>query len=135
MTFGVNNPTFASSSKAGKTPGMATDGKKNTFWEADGKDTEPWITVDTEKGLNLEKMIVSLAEQGRYSYVVEVSNDNRTWTKASSENFEAKAGDAHETVFSENIKNIVSRFVRIKFNKASKNVSVSEISIKGYVKQ
>lgn len=135
MTFGVNNPTFASSSKAGKTPGMATDGKKNTFWEADGKDTEPWITVDTEKGLNLEKMIVSLAEQGKYCYTVEVSNDNRTWTRAASENFEAKAGDAHETVFSGNVKNIVSRFVRIKFNNGDKNVSVAEISIKGYVKQ
>lgn len=135
MTFGVNNPTFASSSMAGKTPGMATDGKKNTFWKADDKDTEPWITVDTEKGLNLEKMIVSLAEQGKYCYTVEVSNDNRTWTRAASENFEAKAGDAHETVFSGNVKNIVSRFVRIKFNNGDKNVSVAEISIKGYVKQ
>ena len=54
-------------------------------------------------------MIVSLAEQGKYFYTVEVSNDNRTWTRATSENFEAKAGDAHETVFSGNVKNIVSR--------------------------
>lgn len=135
MTFGMNNPTFASSSKAGNIPGMATDGKKNTFWEADGGDAAPWITVDTEKGLNLEKMAVVLAESGKYSYTVEVSNDNRTWTKASSESFEAKAGEVRKSTFAENIRKITSRFVRIAFGKDSKKFSVAEISISGYVKQ
>lgn len=135
MTFGMNNPTFASSTKAGKTPGMATDGKKETSWEASDEDSNPWIIIDTEKGLELEKLIVFLAETARYSYSVEVSNDNKSWTKAFSDVFDAKAGDVRENAFSKDIKEKTFRFVRIRFDKQSKATSVAEISVTGYVKQ
>ena len=81
LTFGRNNPTFASSQAEGRASGQGADGNSSTYWQAAADDPSPWWMSDTEKGLLLRRIKVTFPRAATYRYRIEVSSDKEHWQK------------------------------------------------------
>lgn len=128
-TFGPNNPTFASSSAAGSAPGLATDANPDTTWKPDPADSNPSITLDTEKGLAISKIQLVFPPAQELLYRVEVSDDRTSW-KPVVRTGPLPAGKG--TVDLPVPQGTTGRFARISFDKADQ-AALSEIRITGVV--
>ena len=125
-TYGPNNPTFASSSAAGSSSGLAADANPATAWKADASDANPSIILDTEKGLAISLVQLSFPDKQPRQYRVEVSADRTNWapvadltTSADSKDIPARNGTT-------------GRYVRIAFSKADQ-AALSEIRVTGTI--
>ncbi|MDF3058666.1 MAG: putative beta-galactosidase, partial [Rariglobus sp.] len=78
-TYGLNNPTFASSTAPGLSAGLAADGKRDTAWKPAPDDPVPSLVLDTEKRLIISSIQLTFPETAIYRYTVEVSDDRLTW--------------------------------------------------------
>lgn len=131
LTFGRNNPTFASSSADGHIAGHAADGDAKTYWEASADDTNPYWTLDTEKGLALREVQISFPSAAVYKYKIEASADNTSWFLLSDKTANAETISTARIALKENRK---ARFVRISFpNAASQQTALAEVVVKGVV--
>lgn len=79
QTYGIDNPTFASSSLEGHSPGLAADGDKDSYWQPSGDDRSVYWMLDTERGLRLHSITAEFAESVGCSFRVEVSADKAVW--------------------------------------------------------
>lgn len=80
MTFGRNNPMFASSSHVDHISGYAGDGSGDTYWKPDEGDRSPFITLDTEKGIQLHDVALKFPYERAWQYKIESSADGSNWT-------------------------------------------------------
>lgn len=123
QTYGTNNPTFSSSSAEGLSPGLAADGNIQTYWQPASTDEEPSWTLDTERSLMMHEINVSFITP--VSAVVEVSQNQETWTKVQ----EIKSQIQAVIHFNTSCK---ARFLRLLFPSGS-TPQLSEVLIKGYI--
>ncbi len=131
--FGRSNPTFASSSAAHHSAGLATDQQPNTYWKADLDDTSPWLMVDTEKKLNLHTIRVALPDSLCHSCTVQVSEDRHSWQTLTK--WKGQAHSMRPIWKRTDLKSIIkARFVRFCFT-SSQTAAISEILIDGIVLQ
>src|ERR1035437_5712096 len=80
MTFGLANPTRASSEKAGHSGRFANDGNTATFWQAKTTDTNAWLCIDLERIVEISKTKLTFPSEGNWRYRVEISDDgNNGW--------------------------------------------------------
>ncbi|MBB5609092.1 MULTISPECIES: beta-1,3-glucanase family protein [unclassified Janthinobacterium] len=68
----------------GLAAGKAVDGDINSRWGSDFKPTAE-LTVDLGSSMDMNRMILRWDPAYAKQYIVEVSNDNKTWTKAYSQ--------------------------------------------------
>ncbi len=126
-TYGPNNPTFASSSVDGSSPGFAADDKPETAWRPAASDAAPSLTLDTEKGLVISHIRLSFPEERVWQYRVEVSADRETWhAVADAGKNEAPRATADIQVPA----GTPGRYVRISFSKPDA-AALSEIRVTG----
>jgi len=79
-TFGLENPTRASSEAPGHTARCANDGNAMTFWQAESGDTNPWLRIDLERMVTVSAVKLTLPADGVWRYQIEVSSDGeRDW--------------------------------------------------------
>lgn len=78
--FGFNNPAFASSATEGHPASMVTTSSTGEYWEAAASDARPWLTLDTEKGLELEEVSLRFFGQSPRKLTIETSIDGQKWT-------------------------------------------------------
>lgn len=132
QTFGRNNPTFASSSAPSCPAGYAADGDLSTCWQAKTGDHQPWLTLDTEKGLSLREVQIRFPSARAYRYKVEASEDNVRWERVLADRTDNRIPlDTEKITVQGDGKH---RFVRISFMDASAGLpAVSEIVVKGKV--
>lgn len=123
QTYGLNNPTFASSSASGHSPGLAADGNTQTYWQPATADPAPSWTLDTERGLLVQEIHAAFVTL--VSAIVEISNDQDTWTKVADIHHQQKA-DIRLAVPR------TARFVRLTFPTGA-CPQLSEVQIKGYI--
>ena len=72
--LGTNNPTFARSNAPGHSAGMAADGDEQTFWQPAPTDKAPQWVLDTERGITLKRVEVTLGS-ATDDVTVSISND------------------------------------------------------------
>ncbi len=131
LTFGRNNPTFASSSSENRSAGRAADGDAKTYWEASSADHNPEWILDTEKGLALREVEITFPSAADYKYKVEASADNAEWFVLADKTANSEAVSSSRFTLKDNRK---ARFVRISFPKAAgRRAALAEVVVKGVV--
>ena len=78
ITFGLNNPTRASSEAPGHSGRLANDGNPATFWQAVAGDTNAWLRIDLERIVTVSKMKLTFPTEGNWRYQIEISDDGET---------------------------------------------------------
>lgn len=79
VTYGKGNPCFASTMQPSHTSSMATDGNAATYWQAQGSDSAPAFTLDTERCIGLANLELNFPQPAPYRYVAESSMDGERW--------------------------------------------------------
>lgn len=128
--FGLNNPTFSTTSESGRSSGYACDGKAETFWQPVASDNNASWTLDMERWPVIDEIVIKFAQSGAYRYILEVSEDNKGWTKV-------KDLSDNKSLFDNQIVKVdlkeKYRFVRISFPYYDGYVipKLSEVDVKG----
>lgn len=79
QTYGLNNPTFASSSQKGHSPGLAADGDEESYWQPAAEENSAYWILDTERGLWLHTITARFTEKVNCRFKIEISADKETW--------------------------------------------------------
>jgi hypothetical protein len=77
--FGGDNPTGASSAATGHQPRLANDGDAASYWAPAPGDPEPWLLVDLERIVTVNRLIVGLRAPGQYAVRAEIAGADGTW--------------------------------------------------------
>src|SRR5450759_3481048 len=85
MTFGLANPTRASSEASGHSGRLANDGNAATFWRAEATDTNAWLCIDLERIVTVSTVKISFPFDGNWRYRVEISDDGNSGWKVVSD--------------------------------------------------
>lgn len=130
LVLGLNNPIFASSSHEAHPMGMAADGKLQTWWQASGVDSKPYITLDMEKVLELKRISIAFPFDKTCHYIVDISEDGKKWVTVEDKQFITKTAKKVEMKT-----NGKARFIRLRFidNSSEAPASLAEISAVGKV--
>jgi hypothetical protein len=80
-TFGLNNPTSASSSAPGHASDLANDGNPFTSWLAAAGDSLPWLIVDPERILQYHRIRLTFPQAARWGLTAEVRALDGRWRK------------------------------------------------------
>ncbi len=80
-SFGLNNPTFASSNKPGHSSRLANDGNMATYWESGAKDTQMTLTLDLERVVEVHNLTLSFPQAAPYGFVAEVEDRTGKWRR------------------------------------------------------
>ncbi len=79
QSFGLQNPTDASSSAAGHPASLANDGDAGTYWAPAAGDAHPWILIDPERILTYRRLSIRFAANGRCDVTAEAQTADGTW--------------------------------------------------------
>ena len=83
-TFGLNNPTSASSSAQGHASNLANDGNPFTSWRAAPGDPAPWLSVDPERIVQYRQVRIVFPETARWAVTAETRTLGGQWRKLAS---------------------------------------------------
>lgn len=128
--YGVDSPTFASSSASGHSAGMAADGNGATYWSPAADDKQPFLTLDVERTLDVHSVKAVFAASGTGRCVVELSTDESNWQKVAEA--ASRKGGAWEIRLEKPVK---ARFIRFSFPQGCGAVcpALAEVEVSGTV--
>ena len=128
--YGMDSPTFASSSASGHSAGMAADGNGETWWSPAADDKQPFLTLDVERTLDVHSVKAVFAASGAGRCVVELSTDESNWQKIAEA--ASRKGGAWEIRLEKPVK---ARFIRFSFPQGSSAVcpALAEVEASGTV--
>jgi beta-galactosidase len=113
MTFGLANPTRASSETTGHTGRFANDGNAATFWQAEATDTNALLSIDLERIVTVSAVKLTFPFEGNWRYRVEISDDGISGWKEVSGQPQAPNNAKTQTVSAAKIAR--GRFLRVTF--------------------
>ena len=79
--FGLNNPTFASTSAPDHSSRMANDGNPATYWAPTADDQVKGVTVDMERFVEVHGLTLTFPQMGAYGFVAEIQDRQGNWQK------------------------------------------------------
>ena len=128
--YGVDSPTFASSSASGHSAGLAADGDGATYWSPAADDKQPFLTLDVERTLDVHSVKAVFAASGTGRCVVELSTDESNWQKIAEA--ASRKGGAWEIRLEKPVK---ARFIRFSFPQGCGAVcpALAEVEVSGTV--
>ena len=128
--YGVDSPTFASSSASGHSAGLAADGDGATYWSPAADDKQPFLTLDVERTLDVHSVKAVFAASGTGRCVVELSTDESNWQKVAEA--ASRKGGAWEIRLEKPVK---ARFIRFSFPQGCGAVcpALAEVEVSGTV--
>jgi hypothetical protein len=114
MTFGLANPTRASSEAPGHSGRFANDGNPATFWQADAGDTGAWLRIDLERIVTVSKTKLAFPAEGNWRYKIEISDDGESNWKLVADQTQTTSTTRERT---DTVRNNAprGRFVRVTF--------------------
>ncbi|HEV2173508.1 MAG TPA: glycoside hydrolase family 2 TIM barrel-domain containing protein, partial [Nitrospira sp.] len=92
--FGWNNPTAASSSAANHSSRFVNDGDQSTYWTPQTGDPDPWVSVDPERILQVQSLLLTFPQEAAYGFIAEIEKADGTWEEIARE---AVGVDTHRT--------------------------------------
>ena len=114
FTFGLHNPTRASSEASGHSASFANDGNLATFWQADASDTNAWLRIDLERFVTVSRIQLTFPTAGNWRYKVEISDDGENnWKLVTDQTQNAAIAKEHTRSVVNNAPR--GRFVRVTF--------------------
>ena len=128
--YGMDSPTFASSSASGHSAGMAADGNGATYWSPAADDKQPFLTLDVERTLDVHSVKAVFAASGAGRCVVELSTDESNWQKV------AEAASRKDGAWEIRLeKPVKARLIRFSFPQGSGAVcpALAEVEASGTV--
>ena len=128
--YGVDSPTFASSSASGHSAGLAADGDGATYWSPAADDKQPFLTLDVERTLDVHSVKAVFAASGAGRCVVELSTDESNWQKV------AEAASRKDGAWEIRLeKPVKARFIRFSFPQGCGAVcpALAEVEVSGTV--
>jgi len=133
QTYGLNNPTFASSSRKGHSPGLAADGNEDSYWMPAEDDRSAYWILDTERGLMLNYVTARFTEKVMCNFKIEISDDKETWYPIGVYN----ASDNEQDIRLELEKPLKMRFIRFSFttNESCDMPRLAEVRAEGSVSE
>ena len=131
LTFGLNNPTRASSEATGHSGRMANDGNAATFWQADPSDTNAWVMIDLERNATVNSVKLMFPFDGNWRYRVEISDDGSSNWKMISDQTQTASSATVQTLSATTAAR--GRFLRVTFAGApdAKPAALAEIEASG----
>lgn len=127
QNFGLNNPTFSSSSVRGHSAGMAVDGDKSTFWQPlkQAGDKNIYLTLDTERTVVMNSALLVFTTTFKGEYQIETSLDNISWKKTG---YKIDSSDSNiKVTFNTSVE---ARYLRVTFS-SENEAKLAEISVSG----
>ncbi len=113
ITFGINNPTRASSEALHHSGSLANDGSAATFWQASAGDANAWLTIDLERNVTASSVKLAFPSDGEWHYRLEISDDGISGWKLVSDQAQTANTARIQTLSATNDSR--GRFVRISF--------------------
>jgi beta-galactosidase len=136
ITFGMNNPTSASSEAAGHSGRLANDGTLTTFWQAETSDTKAWLKIDLERIVTVSKTKLTFPTEGKWRYKIEVSDDGEAnWkTVADEAHTDSTTRERTDTVLNDQPR---GRFLRVTFAGTPEGTAaaLAEVEVTGTLNQ
>lgn len=129
-SFGLDNPTRASSEAPGRSPRLGSDGNPNSFWQADNAELGNWWQVDLERFVHISQVKLTFPDKANYGYKIEMLDNENNWKVIA----DVSATTSTDKIRLENIVlGTTARFLRITFTKlpAGKAAALSEIEVFG----
>ncbi len=80
-TFGLNNPTFASSSAPDHSSRLVNDGDPATYWAPAPGDAAMSVTVDMERVVEVYGLSLTFPQAAPYGFIAEVQDRQGNWQK------------------------------------------------------
>ncbi|WP_443970400.1 glycoside hydrolase family 2 TIM barrel-domain containing protein [Sphingobium sp. CR28] len=129
--FGVNNPTFASSSAPNHSSKMVNDGDPGTYWSPAADDAVKGVTIDMERFVEVHRISLTFPQAGPYGFVAEIQDRQGSWQKLV-EQIEGQETSQTRTVETDAHE---GRNVRIRLRAPTGAISgLSEIQITGAIR-
>ncbi len=129
-SFGLDNPTRASSDTSGHSSRLASDGNPNSFWQAADSKLGNWWQVDLERNVDLEQIELMFPEEINFGYKIETLDANNNWKLV----IDQSKNTSSDKIRIENINEKISgRFIRVSFTKLpmGKAAALSEFEVLG----
>ena len=127
--YGINNPTFASSSAPGLSAGLAADGNRDTAWKPAPDDRAPSLILDTEKRLLISRIQLTFPAAAVYRYTVEVSDNGQTWHTIADLRANTDRQASRDFILTPNV---IGGSVRVTFADAA-TAAIAEIRVTGRI--
>lgn len=131
-TFGMDNPTRASSEAPEHSARLANDGYAATFWQPRPDDPAPWLIVDLERVVTPHQVRLTFPNSGRCERRLEISEDGQqNWRTLVEDSGEVVSGREHTTQIDR--KDVSGRFVRITLTRrpTDRFIGLSELTVVG----
>ena len=132
IVFGKETPTAASSEASGHSGRAANDGDPETFWQATAGDQNPWIMVDLERVVTIQKTKLLFPCEGNWQYKIEVSDSRDGGWKLVADQAQT-ANTSKERANEAAGNSVTGRFLRFTINGAPKGepAGLAEIEVTG----
>jgi hypothetical protein len=129
-TFGLNNPSLASSEAPDHPARLADDGSTATFWQAQDKLPNAWWQVDLERPVKATQTKLIFASEGNYQYKIEMSDDGAAWALAVDQSHTSDTGQTRTDLFANSV---TGHLLRVTFTglPAGKAANLAEVEILG----
>lgn len=125
-TLAYMRPCSASSEKSETKCSYATDNDESTTWHPAANDTEKWFKLDLQEKNTLARIQLIFPTSAVYKYTIEVSQDDKAWTKVIDQSDNSSAIKSHTNVG--NMGHDV-RYIRITFKSSA--AAISELRVSG----
>jgi len=126
--FGLNNPTDASSSVADHSTRLVNDGNPTTYWAPAAGDQIMSVTIDTERLVEIHRLILTFPHSAAYGFVAETQDAQGHWQRL------AEQAEGEETSQSRTVQtqSIEGRKVRIQLRvPTGAIVGLAELRVSG----
>ena len=80
-TYGLRNPTFASSNAPDHSSRLVNDGNAASWWAPAAGDTAMSVTIDIERVLEVHRLTLTFPKAAAYGFVAEVQDRQGNWRK------------------------------------------------------
>lgn len=129
-SFGLDNPTRASSAAPGRSPSLAGDGNPNSFWQAANTDIENWWQVDLERNVDIVQVKLTFPEEANFGYKIETLDADNDWKLVTDQ---SKTTSTDKIRIEDITGKISGRFLRVTFTKlpVGEFAALSEIEVFG----
>ncbi len=138
LTFGMNNPTRASSEAVGHSGRLANDGSQETFWQAKTGDTNAWLCIDLERVVMVSQTKLTFPTAGDWRYKIEISEDGETnWKVVADQTQTGATHTTRERIDTAPGDQARGRFIRVDFVTAptSQSPALAELEVTGTLNQ
>ena len=135
-SFGMNNPTRASSEAPGHAGRLANDGSHATFWQAAAGDTHAWLQIDLERFVTVSKTKLTFPTEGNWRYQIEISDDGETnWKPVADQRQTTDTAKERTDTVRDNAPR--GRFVRVTFagTPEAQAAALAEMELTGIMNQ